>query len=102
MKNRKTDLQTEKDKIRKEILKKRNNLSYEEVEKKSSLIIKNLEKFIKNAENIMIFMNMKNEVRITKLMELYPEKNFFISKITDSKNREMKISKYNENELVLH
>ena len=102
MKNRKTDLQTEKDKIRKEILKKRNNLSYEEVEKKSSLIIKNLEKFIKNAENVMIFMDMKNEVRITKLMELYPEKNFFISKITDSKNREMKISKYNENELVLH
>ena len=65
MKNRKTDLQTEKDKIRKEILKKRNNLSYEEVEKKSSLIIKNLEKFIKNAENVMIFMDMKNEVRIT-------------------------------------
>ncbi|BBM53126.1 5-formyltetrahydrofolate cyclo-ligase [Leptotrichia trevisanii] len=102
MKNRKTDLQTEKDKIRKEILKKRNNLSYEEVEKKSSLIIKNLEKFIKNAENVMIFMDMKNEVRITKLMELYPEKNFFISKITDSKNREMKINKYNENELILH
>lgn len=102
MKNRKTDLQTEKDKIRKEILKKRNNLSYEEVEKKSSLIIKNLEKFIKNAENVMIFMDMKNEVRITKLMELYPEKNFFISKITDSQNREMKINKYNENELILH
>ena len=102
MKNRKTDLQTEKDKIRKEILKKRNNLSYDEVEKKSSLIIKNLEKFIKNAENVMIFMDMKNEVRITKLMELYPEKNFFISKITDSKNREMKINKYNENELILH
>ncbi|BBM57916.1 5-formyltetrahydrofolate cyclo-ligase [Leptotrichia trevisanii] len=102
MKNRKTDLQTEKDKIRKEILKKRNNLFYEEVEKKSSLIIKNLEKFIKNAENVMIFMDMKNEVRITKLMELYPEKNFFISKITDSKNREMKINKYNENELILH
>lgn len=102
MKNRKTDLQTEKDKIRKEILKKRNNLSYEEVEKKSSLIIKNLEKFIKNAENVMIFMDMKNEVRITKLTELYPEKNFFISKITDSQNREMKINKYNENELILH
>ena len=102
MKNRKTDLQTEKDKIRKEILKKRNNLFYEEVEKKSSLIIKNLEKFIKNAENVMIFMDMKNEVRITKLMELYPEKNFFISKITDSKNREMKINKYKENELILH
>ena len=102
MKNKKTDLQLEKDKIRKEILEKRNNLSTEEVEKKSDLIIQNLEKFIKNAENIMIFMDMKNEVRITKLMKLYPEKSFFIPKITDSKNREMKINKYKENELVLH
>ena len=102
MKNKKTDLQLEKDKIRKEILEKRNSLSIEEVEKKSDLIIENLGKFIKNAENIMIFMDMKNEVRITKLMELYPEKSFFIPKITDSKNREMKINKYEENELVLH
>ena len=102
MRNKKTDLQLEKDKIRKEILEKRNNLSTEEVEKKSDLIIQNLAKFIKNAENIMIFMDMKNEVRITKLMKLYPEKSFFISKITDSKNREMKINRYNENELVLH
>ena len=102
MKNEKLNLQLEKDKIRQEILKKRNNLSTEEVEKKSDLIIQNLEKFIKNAENIMIFMDMKNEVRITKLMKLYPEKSFFIPKITDSKNREMKINKYKENELVLH
>ena len=102
MKNKKTDLQLEKNKIRQEILKKRNNLSTEEVEKKSDLIIQNLEKFIKNAENIMIFMDMKNEVRITKLMEFYPKKSFFIPKITDSKNREMKINKYEENELVLH
>ena len=102
MKNKKTDLQLEKNKIRKEILKKRNNLSIEEVEKKSDLIIENLGKFIKNAENIMIFMDMKNEVKITKLMELYPKKSFFIPKITDSKNREMKINKYEENELVLH
>ena len=102
MKNEKLNLQLEKDKIRKEILKKRNNLSTEEVEKKSDLIIQNLEKFIKNAENIMIFMDMKNEVKITKLMKLYPEKSFFIPKITDSKNREMKINRYNENELVLH
>ena len=102
MRNKKTDLQLEKDKIRKEILEKRNTLSTEEVEKKSDLIIENLGKFIKNAENIMIFMDMKNEVKITKLMELYPEKSFFIPKITDSKNREMKINRYEENELVLH
>ena len=102
MKNKKTDIQLEKNKIRQKILEKRNNLSTEEVEKKSDLIIENLGKFIKNAENIMIFMDMKNEVRITKLMEFYPKKSFFIPKITDSKNREMKINKYEENELVLH
>ena len=102
MKKQKTDLQIKKDEIRKQILEKRSNLSLEEVDKKSELIIKNLSPYLKNAQNIMIFMDMKNEVRITKLIELYPEKNFFISKIVNSKNREMKINKYNENELVLH
>jgi 5-formyltetrahydrofolate cyclo-ligase len=102
MKKQKTDLQIKKDKIRKQILEKRSNLSLEEVDKKSELIIENLTPYLKNAQNIMIFMDMKNEVRITKLIELYPEKNFFISKIVNSKNREMKINKYNENELVLH
>ena len=102
MKKQKTDLQIKKDEIRKQILEKRSNLFLEEVNKKSELIIENLALYLKNAQNIMIFMDMKNEVRITKLIELYPEKNFFISKIVNSKNREMKINKYNENELVLH
>ena len=102
MKKQKTDLQIKKDEIRKQILEKRSSLSFEEVNKKSELIIENLAPYLKNAQNIMIFMDMKNEVRITKLIELYPEKNFFISKIVNSKNREMKINKYNENELVLH
>lgn len=102
MRKQKTDLQIKKDEIRKQILEKRSNLSLEEVDKKSELIIENLAPYLKNAQNIMIFMDMKNEVRITKLIELYPEKNFFISKIVNSKNREMKINKYNENELVLH
>ena len=102
MKKQKTDLQIKKDEIRKQILEKRSNLSLEEVNKKSELIIENLTPYLKNAQNIMIFTDMKNEVRITKLIELYPEKNFFISKIVNSKNREMKINKYNENELVLH
>ena len=102
MKKQKTDLQIKKDEIRKQILEKRSNLSLEEVDKKSELIIENLTPYLKNAQNIMIFTDMKNEVRITKLIELYPEKNFFISKIVNSKNREMKINKYNENELILH
>ena len=102
MKKTKTDLQIKKDKIRKEILAKRNILSDKDINEKSDLIIKNLTSYIENAQNIMIFMDMKNEVKITKLMKLYPEKSFFIPKITDSKNREMKINKYKENELVLH
>ena len=102
MKKTKTDLQIKKDKIRKEILEKRNILSDKDINKKSDLIIKNLASYIENVQNIMIFMDMKTEVKITKLLELYPKKNFFISKITNSKNREMKINKYNKNELILH
>ena len=102
MKKTKTDLQIKKDKIRKEILAKRNILSDKDINKKSDLIIKNLASYIENIQNIMIFMDMKTEVKITKLLELHPKKNFFISKITNSKNREMKINKYNENELILH
>ena len=102
MKKTKTDLQIKKDKIRKEILTKRNILSDKDINKKSDLIIKNLVSYIENVQNIMIFMDMKTEVKITKLLELYPKKNFFISKIINSKNREMKINKYNENELILH
>ena len=102
MKKTKTDLQIKKDKIRKEILAKRNILSDKDINKKSDLIIKNLASYIENIQNIMIFMDMKTEVKITKLLELYPKKNFFISKITNNKNREMKINKYNKNELILH
>ena len=102
MKKTKTDLQIKKDKIRKEILAKRNILSDKDINKKSDLIIKNLASYIENVQNIMIFMDMKTEVKITKLLGLYPKKNFFISKITNSKNREMKINKYNKNELILH
>ena len=102
MKKTKTDLQIKKDKIRKEILAKRNILSDKDINKKSDSIIKNLASYIENVQNIMIFMDMQTEVKITKLLELHPKKNFFISKITNSKNREMKINKYNKNELILH
>ena len=81
MRKQKTDLQIKKDEIRRQILEKRNNLSSKEVDKKSELIIENLAPYLKNAQNIMIFMDMKNEVRITKLIELYPEKNFLFQKL---------------------
>ena len=59
MKKTKTDLQIKKDKIRKEILAKRNILSDKDINKKSDLIIKNLASYIENVQNIMIFMDMK-------------------------------------------
>ena len=71
MKNKKIDLQLEKSKIRKEILEKRNNLSNEEVEKKSDLIIKNLEKFVRNAENMMIPKDDKQQIDYPECPVLY-------------------------------
>ena len=90
----------EKKEIRKMLLEKRNLMDKKTVEKNTSLIIENLKKYVKNSTNIMIFMDMGNEVNITKLLKLYPQKNFFIPKIFPK--REMKINKYNKNELVLH
>ena len=57
MKKTKTDLQIKKDKIRKEILAKRNILSDKDINKKSDLIIKNLTSYIENVQNI-IKMNL--------------------------------------------
>ena len=90
----------EKKEIRKILLKKRNLMDKKTVEKNTDLIIENLKKYVGNARNIMIFMDMGNEVNITKLLELYPTKTFFIPKIFPK--REMKINKYSKNELVLH
>lgn len=90
----------EKKEIRKMLLEKRNLMDKKTVEKNTDLIIKNLKKYVENAKNIMIFMDMGNEVNITKLLELYPTKTFFIPKIFPK--REMKINKYNKNELILH
>ena len=59
MRKQKTDLQIKKDEIRRQILEKRNNLSSKEVDKKSELIIENLAPYLKNAQNIMIFMMKK-------------------------------------------
>lgn len=89
-----------KDEIRKNMIEKRNLLSKETVEKNSNIIIEKLDIYIRKAENIMIFMNMGNEVEITKIIKLYSDKNFYIPKTLP--NKEMKISRYNENELVLH
>ena len=70
----------EKKEIRKMLLEKRDLMDKKTVEKNTSLIIENLKKYVKNSTNIMIFMDMGNEVNITKLLELYPQKNFFIPK----------------------
>ena len=89
-----------KNEIRKNLILKRNQLSKETVQKNSSYIMEKLHPYVKEAENIMIFMNMGNEVEITKLITLYPDKKFYIPKTLSGRN--MKINLYNKNELILH
>ena len=86
--------------IRNNLIKQRNSLSSNTVREYSDSIIKNLAPFIEKAQNIMIFMNMQNEVKISDLIEMYPTKTFFIPKIFPK--RQMKINKYRKDELILH
>ena len=92
----------EKNNIRKEILGKRNSLNDYYVNKNSILIIKYICNIIEqhNFNNIMIFMNMNNEVEITRLLNIYSNKNFYIPKTF--RNGDMRISKYDKKYLVLH
>ena len=89
-----------KKEIRQNMILQRNQLSKETVQKNSNSIMEKLQPYVQKAENIMIFMNMKSEVEITRLIELYPDKKFFIPKTFPDRN--MKINLYNKNELVLH
>ena len=89
-----------KKEIRQNMILQRNQLSKETVQENSNSIIENLQPYVQKAENIMIFMNMRSEVEITRLIELYPDKKFYIPKTFPERN--MKINLYNENELILH
>ena len=89
-----------KNEIRKNLILERNQLSRETVQKNSNYIMEKLHPYVREAENIMIFMNMGNEVEITRLITLYPDKKFYIPKTLSDRN--MKINLYDENELILH
>ena len=89
-----------KKEIRQNMILQRNQLSKESVQENSNSIIEKLQPYVQKAENIMIFMNMGNEVEITRLITLYPDKKFYIPKTLSDRN--MKINLYNKNELVLH
>ena len=65
-----------KKEIRQNMILQRNQLSKETVQENSNSIIENLQPYVQKAENIMIFMNMRSEVEITRLIELYPDKKF--------------------------
>ena len=67
--------------IRNNLIKQRNSLSSNTVREYSDSIIKNLAPFIEKAQNIMIFMNMQNEVKISDLIEMYPTKTLAITNL---------------------
>lgn len=89
-----------KDKLRKEIIHKRNDLDFNQVEHKSDLIIERIVKLLKEKEykNILIFMNMNNEVMASKLLKY--DFNFFITKTMPKSI--LYINRYVESELVKH
>ena len=84
-----------KKEIRQNMILQRNQLSKETVQENSNSIIESLQPYVQKAENIMIFMNMRSEVEITRLIELYPDKKFYIPKTFPERN--MKINLYNIN-----
>ena len=88
-----------KNEIRKNLILKRNQLSRETVQKNSNYIMEKLHPYVKKTKNIMIFMNMGNEVEITRLITLYPNKKFYIPKTLSDRN--MKINLYDEKILDL-
>ncbi len=96
------DIVSQKNDIRNKILSERDLLDKDVAEEKSAVIIEKLCKIIdkKGYNNIMIFMDMNNEVKATKLLNIYKNKNFYIPKVLKKSN--MKINKYNEEELILH
>ena len=92
----------DKNTIRTTMLSKRNALTKEFVETSSNIIIEKLLTYTKNKNNILIFMDMKNEVQVTKLLSHLKDSkiNIFIPKIFPDGT--MKINIYQENELILN
>lgn len=93
-----------KNEIRKKILNIRNNLNNEYIKEKNNIIIPNLINFIKknSFKNILIYMDMKNEVKASHLPDYFSNENinFYIPKIF--KDKSMKINNFNKNKLILH
>ena len=93
---------TEKKEIRKKILDMRKKLSESFVQSNSNIIIEKLYRLIdkSNFRNIMIFMDMDHEVRVTNLLNLFSDRKFYIPKTFPEGI--MKVNEYNEKELVRH
>lgn len=90
-----------KSKIRNEILDIRNNLNQDFVDNNSKIIIDKVNEFIKvnNFKNILVYMDMKNEVQASKLINNF-KVNYYITKTID--NTTLKITKYDKNLLKKH
>lgn len=89
-----------KNKLRELMINKRKSLTLEQVNVKSNIIIEKIVDYLEknNYQNVLIFMNMNNEVMATKLLEY--NFNVYITKTMPKAN--LKVNKYNENELILH
>lgn len=79
--------------VRKEIREKRENLSFEEKENLSSVIVdkffENFQEELKNAETVMSYMDFKNEVSTKELNKKFLQmgKTLLIPRISEDKSR---------------
>lgn len=91
-----------KEEIRKIMINKRNNLSEEYIEKSNKSILEKIKDYISkyNKKNIFIYMDMSNEVKVSQLINMLPNVDFYIPKTFP--NRKMKITKFDENNLIKH
>lgn len=77
-------------------------MNNETVEMNSIIIAEKLYKIImeNHLKNIMIFMDMKNEIRITKILDMFSDRKFFIPKTFP--DGVMKVTEYDREKLILH
>lgn len=67
--------------LRQQMIAQRNTLSAKEINRAAEAIFTHLAPLLADKKNIMMFMDMNNEVPVSRLPENYPDKTFYIPKV---------------------
>lgn len=71
----------DKKSLRQQMITRRKALNTEEINHAALAIFTHLAPLLADKQNIMMFMDMNKEVPVSRLPEIYPEKNFYIPKV---------------------